>query len=231
MNPTITDIMSQKPTYTFADAPIRSLRHRFAVMAAFLSLVASAPAQLKTDFAAVSFDDDLDEFVYLSLPELGEAMVENTSLTIFSSRAEFVVLVAGVVDARTGEILYGSMSQPILANRGKARLIEIGGGPIGGPWDAFEDPLFGFEDSVEALDAVWGTSGVGFAPTASPSFIWGTNGTAAGDPEGVLEAIWGVGGASYEDGTKLLILTSVSLDPESELPHSAAILPFRSFSD
>ena len=239
-----------------------SFRHFLGLLAASALMMGSLQAQLKTDFSAVSFDNDLEAFSYNSLPELANTMVENTSMFIRSSRAEKVVLVAGIVDAKTGEILYGSVSEPILANRGR-KVIGIGKGPLRGVWEAFEDPLFGFEDplfgfedplfgfedplfgfedplfgfedplfgftgSTEAIDAIWGTNGTAFEPETSPAFIWGTNGVAAESPKAVLEAIWGVGGASYEDGTQLLILTSVSIDPDSKLPHSAAILPFRS---
>ena len=235
------------------------------MLAASALMTGSLQAQLKTDFSVVSFNNDFEDFSYNSLPELADALVENTSVIIRSSRAEKVVLVAGVVDARTGEILYGSVSEPILANRGK-NLIGIGEGPLRGAWDAFEDPSFGFEDPsfgfedtsfgfedpsfgfedpsfgfedpsfgfeapVEAIDAIWGTNGTAFEPETSPAFVWGTNGVAAEGPEDILALKFeGIDGESYEEGTKLLILTTVSVDPDSELPHSGAILPFRSFS-
>lgn len=237
---------------------------RLAILAASLAIATSLQAQLKTDFAATTFDRNLKDFVYTSLPELADAMVESTSLFIRASRAEKVVLVAGIVDARTGEIVYGSISAPILANRKTKKLIAVGDGPLRGAWQAFEDPLFGFEDPLfgfedplfgfedplfgfedplfgfedplfgfkeagDASDAVWGTNGVALEPQTSPVFVWGTNGVAIENPEDVLEAVWGTNGVAYEEGTKLLILTSVSIDPDSKLGHVAAILPFYNF--
>lgn len=283
MKATFPEALSRHQRSASTNVTRRAWRHRLAAASASLLFATSAPGQLKTDFAVMSFDDDLEGFVYLDLPELGEAMVEKTNLTIVSSRAERVVLVAGVLDARSGEILYGAVSQPILANRGQSGLIQIGDGPLRGAWDAFEDPLFGFEDPLfgfeepsfgfeepsfgfeepsfgfeepsfgfetgsEALDAIWGTNGVGFAPMTTPAFIWGTGGTAVESPEDILaiaydgvdgeafdgvdgEAYDGVDGEAYAEGTKLLIVTSFSLDPDSGVRHSAAILPFWAFSD
>jgi hypothetical protein len=251
-------------------------------MAALLCMAAPLQAQSRDEVSMVSFDSSFSDFNYLGLEELADAMVENTRLTIRSTRSEKIVMVAGVVDAKSGEILYGRISKPILTSKTpndpkkqiNRSLVGIGKGPLSGIWDAFEDPLLGFEDPLlgfedpllgfedpllgfedpllgfedpllgfkdptfgfkgtnEAIDAIWGAAGFSFQPTTSPFFSWsGGRGIATGSAGDVLEAVWGTNGVAYEDGTKLLILTTVSLDRKSQLRHSAAILPFITFSE
>ena len=235
-----------------------------AISAMVLLLPSPAMAQFKTNVGAVSFDRELGDFSWNSLPELAQAMVENTRLDVLVERPEKIVLVAGVVDTATGEILYGSVSQPILALSRRSTLIEIGAGRLVNPWQGFDDPLLGFDDPLlgfddpllgfddpllgfenpdfvfrdftfgfetlgMAIDAIWGTNGASYQPTRSSSFSWGTGGRAATTPEAVLDGIWGTNGASYEGpGDKLLIVAPLSVNPNTEVSFSAAILPFDS---
>ena len=236
-----------------------------AISSMVLLLPSPAMAQFKTNVGAVSFDRELGDFSWNSLPELAQAMVENTRLDVLVERPEKIVLVAGVVDTATGEVLYGSVSQPVLALSRQSTLIEIGAGRLVNPWQGFDDPLLGFDDPLlgfddpllgfddpllgfenpdfvfrdftfgfetlgMAIDAIWGTNGASYQPTRSSSFSWGTGGRAARTPEAVLDGIWGTNGASYEGpGDKLLILAPLSLNPDTRVSFSAALLPFDSF--
>ena len=236
-----------------------------------LLLPSSATAQFKENVAAASFDRGIGDFSWNNLPDLAQAMVENTRLEVLVKRAEKVVLVAGVVDTATGEILYGSVSDPILAIPNKFSLIEIGAGRLVTPWQGFDDPLLGFDDPLlgfddpllgfddpllgfddpllgfenpdfvfadrsfgfetvgDALDAIWGTNGASYQPMRSSSFRWGVGSRAAETPADVLDAIWGTNGASYEGpGDTLLVVAPLSLNPDTRVSYSAAILPFNS---
>lgn len=238
-----------------------------ALAAALASTLSIAEAQLKTDVASATFTAGI-EGPYQDLPDLAQKMVENTRLDVIVDRAEPIILVAGVLD-RNGNVLYGALSEPIIANPGRNPLIEVGAGRLVNPWQGFDDPLLGFDDPLlgfddpllrfddpllgfddpllglvdpafrfddrsfgfealgEAIDAIWGTNGTAYAPESTPDFIWGTGGAAAEDPVQVLDAIWDTNGASYEGpADSFLVLAPLSLDAETEVRFSAAVLPF-----
>ncbi|TGD72653.1 hypothetical protein E4634_14120 [Mangrovimicrobium sediminis] len=174
------------------------MNKQFAVHMAGLALAgaltAPVQAQLKTDVAAASFSAGI-EGEYASLPELAQKMVENTQLAAITSRGEKMIMVVGVVDIETGHVVYGSLSEPILANPGKSALIEIGAGRLVSSWQAFEDPIFGFEDPLFGFedpifgfedpifgfeDPIFGFEDPLFGGEAPPSLeaVWGTNGVA-----------------------------------------------------
>ncbi len=216
-----------------------------------LALSTQAMAQ-RQDLVAAWFDEDITERRYDNLPDLAQLVLENTRLSAAVRESEDFILVAGVLDMRSGKILYGALSQPMTAVAGQESLQLAGKGRLRSPWQGFEDPLFGFEDPLFGkvappsgfedplfgfedplfgilggpLEAVWGTDGVLFNPGATRAYRRGVGGKGAATPEQVLEAVWGSDGASYEGpADSLLIVAPLSLDPETRVSFSAATLP------
>ncbi len=176
---------------------------RLAGLALAGALTAPAQAQVKTDFAAVSFDTAI-QGEYASLPELAQKMVENTRLSVHSTQGEKMILVVGVVDIETGEVIYGSLSEPILANPGKSALIEIGGGRLVSSWQAFDDPLLGFDNpSYGFEDPLLGFDDplLGFDDPLlgfeNGDFRFSDPYFGGEKPPG-LEAVWGTNGVAYK---------------------------------
>ncbi len=227
------------------------LKH-LALVTLALGLSTQALAQ-RQDLVAAWFDDDITERSYDNLPDLAQLVLENTRLSAAVSEDEAFILVAGVVDIRSGRILYGALSRPMTAVAGRESLQLADQGRLRSPWQGFEDPLFGFEDPLFGkvappsgfedplfgfedplfgllggpLEAVWGTDGASYKPSATRAYRRGIGGKGAASPEQVLEAVWGSDGASYEGpADSLLIVAPLSLDPETRVSFSAATLPF-----
>lgn len=222
------------------------------LLALGLALCTQAHAQ-RQDVVAAWFDDDITERQYDNLPDLAQLVLESSRLSAAVSEDEDFILVAGVVDIRSGRILYGALSKPLRAVAGQESLQLIGEGRLRSPWQGFEDPLFGFEDPLfgkvappsgfedplfgfedplfgilaAPLEAVWGSDGASFNPGATRPYRRGVGAKGASTPEQVLEAVWGSDGASYEGpANSLLILAPLSLDRETRVAFSAATLPF-----
>ncbi len=101
------------------------------------------------------------------------------------------------------------------------------------PIFGFEDPIFGFEDPLfgseapPSFKAIWGTNGTAYEPDTSAAYKIGAGSIDAPNPEYLLNGIWGVGGASYEGPADLLLVVApLSLDANTEVSYSAALLPF-----